>query len=357
MKSLVLFNNKGGVGKTTLTLHIAHMLARKGLRIVVLDYDPQCNISAIFLTNEQLYELWQREEDSSRTGTTRARTVAGCIDPVRRGKGDVLEPQLVEAATGIWLLPGHLSLSRFEQTLAEEWPKKADVNNERALDVTTALDLLSNLAAAQVDADIVMVDVGPSLGALNRSALLACDAVVVPLAPDLFSLQGLANVGPTLREWRRDWSIVCQKYLRDRPQEHLPMHQFQPIGYIVQEHLARVDWMPSGYAQWAGKIPDYFHRYILEESHPSPELTVENDEQCIATIKHFASLVPTAQLARKPIFDLKQADGIGGGQLQAVARYRKEFEKLVEHLMDRLNQLPEARPVYNQAPSSTVARK
>jgi chromosome partitioning protein len=339
MRSLVLFNNKGGVGKTTLTFNIAHMLARKGHRTVVLDYDPQCNISAIFLTDEYLFEIWQKE-DPGRAGSKKGRTVAGCVDLVRRGKGDVLEPQLIEAAENIWLLPGHLGLSRFEQTLAEEWPKIAAVNNERALDVTTALDLLSNMAADKVSADIVMVDVGPSLGALNRAALLACDAVIVPLAPDLFSLQGLANVGPTLRDWRKDWENVCQNRLHDRPQQELPIHGFQPIGYIVQQHLARADRMPSGYAQWAGKIPSYFHEYVLGESPPPATLTVEEDEQCIATIKHFASLVPIAQLARKPIFDLKQADGISGGQLQAVARRRQEFDQLVSHLLVRLEQLP-----------------
>ncbi len=88
--------------------------------------------------------------------------------------------------------------SRFEQPLAEEWPKAASTSNERALDVTTALDVVSNLAADQVEAEVALLDVGPSLGALNRAALLSCDAVVIPVAPDLFSLQGLRNVGPTL---------------------------------------------------------------------------------------------------------------------------------------------------------------
>jgi chromosome partitioning protein len=346
MKSLALFNNKGGVGKTTLTFNIAHMLARRGLRTVALDYDPQCNLSAVFLADDDLAEIWEEDESSSRSGPeARGQTVAGCIERVRRGKGDILEPRLVSVAEDLWLLPGHLRLSRFEQKIAEEWPKTGNRENETALDVTTALDLLANMAAEKVDADIVLIDVGPSLGALNRAALLACDAVVVPLAPDLFSLQGLANVGPTLSEWRHDWENVWRTKLEDRAQESLPIHQFHPIGYIVQQHLARVDRIPAGYFKWASQIPWYFHHYVLEEEDATEDLQIEDDEQCIALIKHFASLVPIAQIAKKPIFDLKQADGIGGGQLQAVARCRKEFDGLVTRLLEKLEQVPEAKAV------------
>lgn len=331
MKCLVLFNNKGGVGKTTLTFNIAHMAGRLGLRTVVLDYDPQCNLSAAFLSEDRLADLWE-------TDSSPGRTVFACIDLVRRGKGEVVSPNLVSVADNLWLLPGHLALSRFEQTLAEEWPKTNATDNERALDVTTALDVLSNKAAEIAQADLVLVDVGPSLGALNRSALLACDAVAFPLAPDLFSLQGLRNVGPTLREWRQDWQTVRERRMKDRPQVGLSPHDFFPIGYIVQQHLARVDRPVTGYARWAERIPEIFHEYVLDETGFSTAgKDFDSDPYCISTIKHFASLVPLAQIARKPIFDLKVADGIGGGQIQSVAKSRKEFEGLVVTLVKRLN--------------------
>ncbi len=328
MKSMALFNNKGGVGKTTLTFHIAHMMARTGYRTVALDYDPQANLTAIFLNEEKLEELWT-------TPLKRTSTVAGCIDPVRLGKGSVLEPKLIPRADNLWLLAGDLSLSQFEQNLAEEWAKKADSNNQRALDVTFALDLLSNLAAATVDADVVLIDVGPSLGAINRSALLACDSIVVPLAPDLFSLQGLENIGPTLKEWRDDIEYVRSKKMKDREQAALPPHAFKPAGYVVQQHLARVDRPVSGYAKWASQIPGSYRLHVLGENDAAPE-SFEDDDECLATIKHMASLAPIAQLAHKPMFDLKQADGVGGGQLQAVARCRKDFELLAKKLVARL---------------------
>jgi chromosome partitioning protein len=330
MRSLVLFNNKGGVGKTTLTFNLAHMAARLGLRTVVLDYDPQCNLSAIFLSEELLVELWEARG-------SRGQTIAACIDLVRRGKGEIIEPELREVADNLWLLPGHLALSRFEQTLAEEWPKTGATDNERALDVTTALDGVARLAAEKVSADLVLVDVGPSLGALNRAALLACDAVAVPLAPDLFSLQGLRNVGPTLREWRQDWHTVNRNLSAKRKPTGLTIHDFKPIGYIVQQHLARVDRPVAGYAKWADQIPKVFYEEVLgKRKLPKAGLDLDQDPECIALIKHFASLVPLAQVARKPIFDLKQSDGIGGGQIQSVAKSRSEFKALAREVVRRL---------------------
>jgi len=331
VKSLVLFNNKGGVGKTTLTFHIAHMMARLGRRVVALDCDPQCNLSAALLSEDELFDIWEHEAPD--------RTVSDCVELVRRGKGEVRKPQLTRVDTNLWLLPGKLELSRFEQTLAEEWAKKADTSNERALDVTTALDLLSNLAAQAVNADIVLFDIGPNLGALNRSALLACDAVIVPMAPDLFSLQGLRNVGSSLRTWRKEWHLVRERHMEDRPQADYPPHEFKPIGYIVQQHLARADRPVSGHASWATAIPAVFHEEVLGEKGTKIPSDIDSDPFCIASVKHVSSLVPLAQQARKPLFDLKHADGVGGGQIQAVALASKQFTKLTHDVLLKLDTL------------------
>jgi len=316
MRSLVLFNNKGGVGKTTLTFNIAHMLARQGYRTVTLDYDPQCNLSAICLSEEDLIDLWESNQQDSTT-------VARCIDLVRRGKGDVIEPTLVSVSEDFWLLPGDLALSRFEQPLAEAWGQIQGSDNERSMHVATALQRLADTAAVKVNADVLLLDVGPNLGALNRAALLAADTVILPVAPDLFSLQGLRNVGPVLFDWREDWQRAAS-----RTEPTPAAHDFEPRGYIVQQHLARSDRPVKGYQRWVSQIPAVFHAEVLKTPRKRWPKAVDDDTYCIALLKHFASLVPIAQQARKPIFDLKQADGVGGGQIQAVARARSEFTEL-----------------------------
>ncbi|MCY2990101.1 MAG: ParA family protein [Planctomycetota bacterium] len=335
MKSLVLFNNKAGVGKTTLTFHIAHLLSRNGSRIVVLDFDPQSKVTAIFLDEEHLEDIWSNDVGDGRT-------VAGCLDLVRRGKGELRDPQLVMPADNLWLLPGSLFLSRFEQTLAEEWAKTGSTQNERALDVTCSLANLAERAAEAINADYLLVDVGSSLGALNRAALLCCDAVIIPVAPDLFSLQGLRNIGPTLREWRVDWQTVLNQVRRKADRAPLPEREFRPLGYIVQQHLARSDRPMSGYRKWAEQVPSEFRHCVLDEASSVPPTLMDDDPYCIARLKHFASLVPIAQAARKPMFDLRQADGIAGGQLLSVKRCREEFERLVAGVTQRLEQTVDA---------------
>jgi cellulose biosynthesis protein BcsQ len=328
MSSFVLFNNKGGVGKTTLAFNLAHMFARLGRVVVAVDCDPQCNLSSIMLSEQTLFDLWQESGDAT--------TISRCLEPVRRGKGTVLAPTTIEVAPNLFLLPGDLALARFEQTLAEEWAKKMSADNERALDVTTAIDLLCWSALKETGANIVLLDVGPNLGALNRAALLACDAVLVPLAPDLFSLRGLENMGPTLREWRREWSVVRDQWMRGRDQESWPVHAIDPIGYVVQQHLARVDRPVKGYANWAQRIPSCYRENVLQEDLHGEIPGIADDPHCLATLRHFASLVPLAQAARKPLFDLRQADGIGGGQLKTVAEAKAQIESLAGKILEKL---------------------
>lgn len=327
MKSLVLFNNKGGVGKTTLTFNLAHMAARLGLRTVLLDLDPQCNLSSLALDEVELDEVWNQSTDPGGT-------IARCVELVRMGRGQLRPPSLRVVLEGsLWLLPGDLSLSWFEQKLAEEWGKVFQARNEQALDVTTAFHETAILAANAVGAELVLIDVGPSLGALNRSALLACDHVVVPLAADLFSLQGMKNIGPTLKEWRDEWLNVRRRHMKGRPQAQQPFRRFTPLGYVIQQHMVREGMPVAAWRRWADQIPAVFREEVLGEKPLKNQIDTDSDRNCLAQLRHFASLVPLAQVARKPMFDLKQADGISGGQARLVAECRQAFEALTRKIL------------------------
>lgn len=334
-KSLVLFNNKGGVGKTTLTFNLAHMFARLGRRVALVDLDPQCNLTALALPEHMLESIW----DDASPG----RTVASCVERVRVGRGDLADPVGCELADDLYLLPGDLRLSRFESRLAREWPQIMAEDHEQALHVVTALDRLAIAFANQVGAEILLFDVGPSLGALNRAILLASDAVVVPLAPDLFSLRGLQNVGEALREWRDDWETARVKILqsanrRREPQPLLSQRFMQPLGYIVQQHLALGDEPVRAYQRWLAQIPTSFAGDVLGQTASRAE-TVQKDPYCLGFLRHFASLVPLAQAAHKPLFELAHADGVVGSQYQTVARATKAFEQLASTILSRLDVL------------------
>ena len=196
MKTVAFFNNKGGVGKTSLVYHLAWMYADLGRNVVAADLDPQANLTSMFIDDNSLERLWMDREGC---------TIYQSLEPLLEGTGDIISPQLSAPSPGLHLVVGDLQLAAAEDEISRQWPDCLD-RKPRAFRVVSALWRVLRHAAEMADAELVLVDVGPNLGALNRAALAAADYVVVPLAPDLYSLQGLRNLGPTLRDWREQWA-------------------------------------------------------------------------------------------------------------------------------------------------------
>lgn len=323
MKIVAFFNNKGGVGKTTLVYNLAWMYADLGLSVVAADLDPQANLTSMFLAEGRVEELWS-------DGTSRM-TVYGALEPLLNGTGDIASTRLESVSTGLSLVVGDLDLSRAEDELSNQWPGCLD-RQPRAFRVLSALWRILRRAARDVEAELILVDVGPNLGAFNRAVLVAADRVVVPLAPDLYSLQGLKNLGPTLRQWRSGWEERCPR----NPVDDLaiPDGAMQPIGYIVMQHAVRLDRPVKAYARWLDRIPAIYREAIVQ-SPPEVGMRIDQDPHCIAALKHYRSLMPLAQEARKPMFFLKPADGAFGGHTRAVAACYNDFCDLAREMASR----------------------
>ena len=319
MISIALFNNKGGVGTTSLAYHLAWMFADRGLSVVAADLDPQANLTGMFIDEDRLEALWPKSMHPN--------TIQGVVEPIIRGVGDIAAPHLVEVSPNLALLPGDLELARFEDKLSESWPKCHN-RDEASFRATSAFHRATVQAADQRSADLVLIDVGPNLGAINRAALIAADFVIIPLIPDLFSLQGLRNVGPRLIEWRRSWQEMIPK--NPNPSElRLPPGDMKPVGYVTMQHAVRVDRPVKAYLKWMNRIPAEYAESVLEQT-PMP--LVHPDPNCLATLKHYRSLMPMAMEARKPIFSLKPADGALGAHLAAVADCRQDFMTLTSKI-------------------------
>jgi cellulose biosynthesis protein BcsQ len=323
MKTIAFFNNKGGVGKTSLVYHLSWMYAELGLQVVAADLDPQANLTSMFLSDERLEALWPDDGHTE--------TVFGAIRPLLDGTGDVRVPRVEEIGPALGLLAGDLALSSAEGELNAQWPRAVD-RDARAFRVLSAFWRAMREAAAQREADLVLVDVGPNLGAINRAALLAAHYVVVPLAPDLYSLQGLRNLGPTLRTWRGEW--VERKSKNPVPRLSIPAGEMTPAGYVVMQHAVRLDRPVKAYAKWIRRIPDVYREAVLGEV-PSKGVTVENDPHCLASLKHYRSLMPLAQEARKPMFFLTPADGAIGGHSTAVQDCYADMRALARRIAER----------------------
>jgi cellulose biosynthesis protein BcsQ len=323
MKTLAFFNNKGGVGKTSLVYHLAWMYADLGLQVVAADLDPQANLSAMFLDEDRLEQLWPNDQH--------VQTVVGAVRPIRKGTGDISRVYIEEVDDNIGLVVGDLALSGFEDKLSDSWPNCSD-GDEAAFRVMSAFHRLLRDAARQRHTDLVLVDIGPNLGAINRAVLIAASHVITPMAPDLFSLQGLRNLGPTLRKWRAQWNDRLGK--NPEPTLELPSGSMQPVGYVVMQHAVRLDRPVHAYGRWMARIPQQYHSSVINKPTTS-DLTVDTDTYCLAQLKHYRSLMPMAMEARKPMFALKAADGAIGAHLQAVQGCYSDFRRLATTIAER----------------------
>lgn len=322
---LTFFNNKGGVGKTSLVYHLAWMFSEMGYTVVAVDIDAQANLTAAYLDEDELEVLWEDKENTT--------TIYRAIEPLTQ-VGDIKEPKVKKIAQGLYLIPGDVALASFEDLLSESWPKSMDdpANLYRHFRILTAFWQVAQLSAKQVGADIILADVGPNLGAINRSALIASDYVAIPLGADLFSLQGLKNLGPTLISWRSGWERRIGNWTS--PDFNLPEGRIIPLGYIVQQHSVRLSRPVKAYDKWVKRMPGVYHTAVLKSS--TNASTPSQDPACLSTLKHYRSLVPMGQEARKPIFHLTPADGAIGSHAQAVQEAYKDFKYLAEKLLNKM---------------------
>ena len=236
---------------------------------------------------------------------------------------------------------GDVALSSFEDTISAEWSKSvAGSNLYRPLRILSAFWQILQLAATETNADLLLIDIGPNLGAINRSVLIAADYVVIPMGADLFSLQGLKNLGPTLVDWKEEWTRRLDNWSRSKEKPDysdfiLPEGKMKPIGYLCQQYGVKLNKPVKAYNKWVQKIPAAYREFVLKEE-ISENIKQEDDPHCIATIRHYRSLVPIAQEHRKPIFDLTPADGAIGAHAGAVSAANDDFKQLAFKIAARI---------------------
>lgn len=320
MRKITFFNNKGGVGKTTTVYHTAWMLSEMGIKTIAVDLDPQSNLTSMFLSNERLEDIYENLLPV---------TILDAINPIVNGDPAV-PVHLEEVNDYLRLIPGNLALSTFEDTLSDAWLKC--LNSEiYPFRITSIFKTVLDEAANRFGAEVILIDVGPNLGAINRAVTISSDYIVMPVASDLFSIQGIKNLGTTLSTWKKQWEQ--RKGLK--PQNltvATPENIFQPAGYIVMQYSAKESRPVKSYLKWANRIPKVYNEFVLGCS-LDHTITVEEDKNCIGLLKHYRSLAPMSMEAHKPIFLLKPADGAIGAHVYAVQQSYAEFKRLTQRIV------------------------
>lgn len=221
---LALFNHKGGVGKTTLTVNLAFALARLGKRVLLVDSDPQCNLTS-YLVEANVVDRWLDEAEGKA-----GKTIWSALSPVVQANKEAREIVPYERSDEVFLIPGDIRLSEYEQTLNQSWTDCLQ-RKIRGFVETAALSELVTQCSKATKPDFVFYDVGPNIGPLNRAILLDCDYFIVPVACDYFSMRALKTLGYSIGNWIKDWSVISTLAPQD---VHLLSGRPAFLGYGLQ---------------------------------------------------------------------------------------------------------------------------
>jgi len=324
-KTISIFNNKGGVGKTTYMYHVAHMLSRRNLTVLMVDCDSQCNLTAYSMQDAEVKRAWRDDGNS----------IFQVIEPVYRTIGDIRQrsPTHVSDLGDLWLVPGDLRLSNFEDLLGDTW-SSARGGNEPALRAQSAIHRYIRFAADKIKADLVLIDLGPNLGALNRAVLATSDYFITPVAPDLFSLQGTENLGNKLVAWRKEWDQCNAAWSGGALS--IPKGRPSYLGYVVQMHNIRAnasEGMTAGWAIYGEQLEPAIHENIVKKLQSLGQVVQwDEGDHKLGQIPNLHSLIPYSLEAKKPVFDCTSADGLRGAHISRAAESVKHFEAIVSTL-------------------------
>lgn len=330
MRSIAFFNNKGGVGKTTLLCNVAAFLAiEKGKKILVVDADPQCNATQLMLDELKVFALYDNPKSF---------TIHSIIHPLSIGKGysETLEPiNIIDYSVD--LIPGDPRLALKEDLLSKDW-QDAIAGDIRGLRTSF---LFSQFLDRCQNYDFVLFDMGPSLGSINRAVLLACDFFVSPMSIDIFSLKAIENISAALVEWKKRLSYglsqVDNSVKSDVPSGGTFHIMF--AGYVAQQYIQKSTAGEKravvAYETIMKRIPKTIKTFFVEKLQ-SKQTDIKYE---IGRIPNLYSLIPMSQTAHKPIFSLKAKDGVRGAHFNKVRDAEGIFDGVADQLLKNVAEL------------------
>ena len=336
-KVICMFNHKGGVSKTTTSYNLAWMLRDKGKRVLLVDADSQCNLTNIALGEDEFEQFYLDHPE---------RNIKSALSPAFDAKPVMLEAVdcvPVKGQDGLFLLPGSFELSEYEVSLGVSFTLSDTMATLKNLPGSFAF-LLSRTAEHH-RADYVIVDMNPSLSAINEALLMSSDYFIVPTAPDNFSALAIRSLAKVLPKWEQ-WAVRARDVFEDAS---YPLPKVTPrfLGTVVQRFNIRKGKPTQANREVIERLSETVKTTLIEALRPVnmtlPDEAYTADDFCLALIPDFQTLNAAYQTHGIPVFALSN-DQLGhvGTVLAQYKKTRHRFKKQFSKFADAVIALTEA---------------
>ena len=340
MISIALFNNKGGVGKTTCTYAIGAALAKRKQRVLLVDGDSQCNLTGYFygLKNEDRYENFLQNEKYHSIYSLTAKTFGKNI----KSNGNKIYKKKFKSEKGefhINLLLGDLRLGEYEYDLA--------------LAIQTKTPALKNLPTVfykniiqryQDKYDYILFDMSPNYGVINLCLLMSCQYFIMPIFPDYFCYQTVSNMGNILTKWNEIISDFRNINKTDNDIDKLPMN-LRPkfLGTITQNFRIYKQEPAKNFQKWQTNINQEIKENMISLLNDKNMVISQKEfEQIfsksriynIENIRDYNTLGPIAQSEGIPVSEIKKENLINQDQFGHAINNNMKAVNLIAKLFD-----------------------
>lgn len=331
-KKLLFANNKGGVGKTTLAFNCGMEFAKKGYKVVLVDLDPQCNLSRLSLGDQQYTDT---------LFSSKYKDIYDVLKGVVEGGSDIdLSVPILPISNSngnLFLLKGSVNLSLYENILVSAYGQAAS-GQQIGYFQTSAIDRFLRERGLKDEIDIFIIDTSPSLSLLNQIIFLGADYFAVPVMPDAFSVQGIENLGSIFEKWKANWKVTGKALSGNTENKFVLSGDGLFIGYIVNSYNVYGKHPIKDHKHWIEELPKKVKQF-LSEKHGRNGLVEKSWKNPLAEIQDYGRIPAICQDLGIAIFDLDPkliADNQEGTK-NNIEKSKEEFEHLSNSIIQILN--------------------
>lgn len=337
---IALFNNKGGVSKTTTCFNLGWILAERGHRVILVDADPQCNLTGMVLdiSGENALEQFYAENPG--------RNLKDALEPAIKSRPVPLKPVNcveVEGRENLFLIPGHVALAEDETSLGISQQLSESLQGLRNL--PGSFNYLFDETAEEYEADYILIDLSPGLGAINKNLVSTADFVLVPCSPDVFSVMAIDSLARVIPEWIA-WARRAAELPAVRDADYpFPKPDLKFLGVLVQRFRTKNKRPTQAFQAYFDKLDEAIEKTLVPALEAEGLMMEQSLYEAVgmdghhqlAQIQDFNGLIATSQEVRKPVFALNQSDIASVGvvwdaQEQSILKFREMFNGLAERI-------------------------